>query len=113
MSVSVTVAWISQYLAWLRPCPWSIQVSDIFSCTTARREQVKPRACLSSVLKKRNLYTRLENFTINNGKLLTPNFHNKIEKQKKVFYFANEQIILQIALTFLQSMLDSTKSVCS
>jgi hypothetical protein len=60
MSVSVTVAWISQCLAWLRPCQWSIQVSDLFSCATARSEQVKPRASLSSVLKKKNLHTRLE-----------------------------------------------------
>jgi hypothetical protein len=60
MSVSVTFAWISQYLAWLRPCQWSIQVSDIFSCATARSKQVKPRASLSSVLKKKNLHTSLE-----------------------------------------------------
>jgi hypothetical protein len=116
MSVSVTVAWISQYLAWLRPCQWSIQVSDLFSCATARSEQVKPSQA-KSISKfcdqEKKICTQDWTFTINNGKLLTPNFHNKIKKEKKVIYFPNEQIILQIALTFLQTMLDSTKSVCS
>jgi hypothetical protein len=83
MAVTVTVAWISQYLAWLRPCQWSIQVSDIFSCATARSEQVKPRASLSSVLKKNKSAHKIGNFTINNGKLLTPNFRKKDQEGKE------------------------------